>query len=100
MAEQKTAPGYEQQQAYEAAPFHHGDGIDLHASSEGIATYAQGHALAQAAALDQRLSASQGVETKKPELSPEIAYLQQASGLLARYRQYEQQQTSGFDLAA
>lgn len=101
MAELNAAPTYEQQQNLETTPFQSGDGIDFHTtSSEGIATYARGHALAQTAALDQRLNAAQGGERKAPNLAPEIAYLQQASGLLARYRQYEQQQKSDFDLAA
>lgn len=101
MAELNTAPTFDQQpMSYEATSFHPGDGIDLHAGSEDIAPYAKGHALAQAAALDQRLNAAQGSERKMPELPREVAYLRHASGLLARYRMYEQQQKSGFDLAA
>lgn len=94
MAEQTTAPNYEQSMSFEATPLRPDDGINLHAASEGIASYAQGHALAQAAALDQRLGAAQGERRETPALAPEIVYLQQATKLLRGYRRAE------FDLAA
>lgn len=89
MAEQNTAPNYENLTSYEATSFQPGDGIDLHTTSEGISTYAQGHALAQAAALDQRLGAAQGERREKQSISPEVAHLQQATKLVVYYRQSE-----------